>query len=139
MAAEPQGSPGADRVKDRNLSPFTVPAGLLFASGTVSSGWIRVGGILFALIGCQYLGTAAGDREGLGALGFYRATVWSRVALAAAFGLLVALGQSPPGLLVLGAVNLVGAGSMHLALRRSSGAAGGVGGGAGPLKPAAQT
>ncbi|KAG2423440.1 hypothetical protein HXX76_015311 [Chlamydomonas incerta] len=93
--------------------------GLLFAAEAVSSGWIRVGGILFTLIGWQYLGTASGDRAGLGALGFYRATVWSRLALSAAFGLLVALGESPLGLLVLSAMNLVGAASMHFALRRS--------------------
>eukprot|EP00198_Chlamydomonas_reinhardtii_P003386 XP_001692722.1 predicted protein [Chlamydomonas reinhardtii] len=104
--------------------------GLLFAAETVSSGWIRVGGILFTLIGWQYLGTASGDREGLGALGFYRATVWSRLALSAAFGLLVAVGESPLGLLVLSAMNLVGAASMHLALRRS-GVSSCVGGAAG--------
>ncbi|KAG2429964.1 hypothetical protein HYH02_013915 [Chlamydomonas schloesseri] len=106
--------------------------GLLFAAETVSSGWIRVGGILFTLIGWQYLGTAGGDRAGLGALGFYRATVWSRLALSAAFGLLVAIGESPLGLLVLSAMNLVGAASMHLALRRSgiSSCVGGPAGGA---------
>ncbi|GLC41727.1 hypothetical protein PLESTB_000683700 [Pleodorina starrii] len=92
--------------------------GLLFGAETVSSGWIRVGGILFTLIGWQYLGTARADRKGEGALGFYRATIWSRLALSVAFALLVAVRESPPGLLVLAALNLFGAVSMHLALRR---------------------
>ncbi len=56
--------------------------------------------------------------QGEGALGFYQATVWSRLALAAAFVVLVAVGESPAGLLVLAGLNLVGALSMHLALKR---------------------
>ncbi|EFJ46587.1 hypothetical protein VOLCADRAFT_93052 [Volvox carteri f. nagariensis] len=100
------------------LAPKTV-FGLLFKSETVSSGWIRVGGILFTLIGWQYLGTARADSKGQGARGFYCATVWSRLALSAAFVMLVATGQSPAGLLVLAGINTLGAASMHLALSRS--------------------
>ncbi|KAF5841157.1 hypothetical protein DUNSADRAFT_14159 [Dunaliella salina] len=43
------------------MSPVTV-FGLLFDATAVPRGWIRVGGILFALIGMQYLG--AGLRDG---------------------------------------------------------------------------
>uniref|UniRef100_A0A7S3QQ87 Uncharacterized protein n=1 Tax=Dunaliella tertiolecta TaxID=3047 RepID=A0A7S3QQ87_DUNTE len=43
------------------ISPVTV-FGLLFDASAVPRGWIRVGGILFALIGMQYLG--AGLRDG---------------------------------------------------------------------------
>ncbi|GLI67601.1 hypothetical protein VaNZ11_011843 [Volvox africanus] len=93
--------------------------GLLFGAEPVPLGWIRVGGVLFTLIGWQYLGTALADRKGQGALGFYRTTVWSRVALALAFALLVATGQLPATLLVLAAINLLGALSMHVALGRS--------------------
>ncbi|GFR44409.1 hypothetical protein Agub_g5642, partial [Astrephomene gubernaculifera] len=102
------------------IAPKTI-FGLLFRSETVSSGWIRVGGILFTLIGWQYLGTALGDRKDQGARGFYSASVWSRLALAAAFVLLVAAGQSPPGLLLLAALNVAGAGAMYHALRGGRG------------------
>ncbi|KAG2492294.1 hypothetical protein HYH03_009534 [Edaphochlamys debaryana] len=97
------------------LAPKTI-FGLLFNAAEVTAGWIRVGGILFTLIGLQYLGTAVGDKQGQGAAGFYRTTVWSRLGLAAAFCLLVALKQSPPGLLVLAGINVVGALAMHTAL-----------------------
>lgn len=92
-------------------------AGLLFDPQAVPAGWVRVGGVLFALIGWQYLGTASGDPQGLGPLGFYLSTVWSRMALVCAFCALVMTGQAPPGLLVLAALNLAGAASMALALR----------------------
>lgn len=63
-------------------------AGILFDASAVPRGWIRVGGILFALIGAQYLGTGFGDPphealQGARANSFYRATVWSRLLLAA--------------------------------------------------------
>lgn len=64
---------------------LTIPrcAGLLFSAAEVPRGWIRVGGILFYLIGLQYLGTGLGDKgQGTGD-SFYRATVWSRLLLAA--------------------------------------------------------
>lgn len=50
--------------------------------------------------------------------GFYEASVWARLALAAAFVVLVAVGQGQPGLLVLALVNVLGALSMWGALRR---------------------
>jgi hypothetical protein len=53
----------------KNLEPVDVSAaaGLLFNSAEVARVWIRVGGILFSLIGAQYLGTALLDRQGAGA------------------------------------------------------------------------
>ncbi len=155
--------------------------------------WIRVGGVLFATFGLQYLGTAWLDwaraagarrahrervadversmerqREGAAAQAeargraqpdggggaaaaaaaafsggafsdtaavvfederrhsnllysstqFYTASVWSRLALALSFTALVVSGVGAPGLLVLAGVNLVGAVSMALALRK---------------------
>lgn len=56
-----------------------------------------------------------------GALGFYRATVWSRMMLSVAFVMLVVARESPPGLLVLAAINLLGAVSMRVALAHSGG------------------
>jgi hypothetical protein len=49
---------------------------------------------------------------------FYSASVWSRLALAAAFVALVVARVCEPGLLVLAAVNAYGAVSMAMALRR---------------------
>jgi len=40
---------------------FVVSAGLLFDASQVPSIWIRVGGVLFATFGAQYLGTAIAD------------------------------------------------------------------------------
>jgi hypothetical protein len=50
--------------------------------------------------------------------GFYEASVWARLGLAAAFAVLVAVCKGPPGLLVLALINLMGALSMWGALRR---------------------
>lgn len=50
--------------------------------------------------------------------GFYEASVWTRLALAAAFAVLVAVCKAPAGLLVLALVNILGALSMWGALRR---------------------
>jgi hypothetical protein len=50
--------------------------------------------------------------------GFYEASVWARLGLAAAFAVLVVLCQAPTGLLILALVNVFGALSMWGALRR---------------------
>jgi hypothetical protein len=50
--------------------------------------------------------------------GFYEASVWARLGLAAAFVLLVAVCKAPPGLIILALINLMGALSMWGALRR---------------------
>jgi hypothetical protein len=60
----------------------------------------------------------AGDLLRYSSDGFYAATVWSRLLLAAAFCALVALGHAERGLLLLAALNAVGALSMAVALRR---------------------
>eukprot|EP00197_Chlamydomonas_leiostraca_P006713 CAMPEP_0202875266 /NCGR_PEP_ID=MMETSP1391-20130828/26969_1 /ASSEMBLY_ACC=CAM_ASM_000867 /TAXON_ID=1034604 /ORGANISM="Chlamydomonas leiostraca, Strain SAG 11-49" /LENGTH=234 /DNA_ID=CAMNT_0049556905 /DNA_START=171 /DNA_END=876 /DNA_ORIENTATION=- len=129
--------------------------GLLFDPSTVATHWIRVGGILFTLIGLQYLATGLGDslipsttpgtaaaaapsgapgkaaqaafsspapagnRAILYARAFYNGTIWSRLFLAAGFGALVALKQSPPGLLLLSLLNVMGAASMYLAISKT--------------------
>ena len=45
------------------MSPhlFPHPTGLLFDASAIPRGWIRVGGILFALIGMQYFGAGLND------------------------------------------------------------------------------
>lgn len=77
-----------------------------------------MGGVLFSLIGMQYLGTAWADGSGQGARGFYLATVVSRFLLVLAFIALVATQQCPKSLLVLAALNLAGAVSMLRALQK---------------------
>ncbi|GAX77636.1 hypothetical protein CEUSTIGMA_g5079.t1 [Chlamydomonas eustigma] len=111
--------------------------GLLFNLQEVTSGWIRVGGILFTLIGLQYLGAALGDIMAIAitaksveaaeaaetnprlSYSFYEATVWSRLLLAAGFSVVVAVGEAPLSLLVLAAINVVGALSMAMALKKT--------------------
>ncbi|KAG1672137.1 hypothetical protein FOA52_001725 [Chlamydomonas sp. UWO 241] len=106
------------------LAPMSA-FGLLFDASSVPRGWIRVGGILFALIGAQYLGTGLGDApvapgsSGGRVNSFYRATVWSRLLLAAAFSVLVAFGEAPATLLLLAGLNVVGAASMAVAIAKS--------------------
>jgi hypothetical protein len=126
------------------LAPRTT-FGLLFDAAAVPVGWVRVGGVLFATFGLQYLGAGLGDARLLAqqqqqqqladaaaaaapspapaptsssSASFYEASVWSRLFLAAAFAALVAAGAAEPGLLVLAAVNAFGAVSMRAALRR---------------------
>ncbi len=82
-------------------------------------GWIRVGGVFCVLFGSYYLGAAWGEQHARGLTGFYESTIAGRLFLAAAFGLLVVTGQVGPGLLVLAAVNLLGAVNMALQLRRT--------------------
>lgn len=102
------------------LAPKTT-LGLLFRDAAVlPAGWIQVGGILFTLIGMQYLGCAVHQYLGAGRDAFYHASVWSRLYLAAAFAALVALKRSEAMLLVLSALNIVGALSMWRALGQRS-------------------
>jgi len=99
------------------IAPFTT-FGIMFAPGTLSNVWIRVLGALASLFGAYYIGTAWGDGRGLGARGFYWATVWGRFCLAA---LLSSLAWVTPtgrlGLLGLAAMNAIGAAFMWRALR----------------------
>eukprot|EP00669_Euglena_mutabilis_P004368 TRINITY_DN15700_c0_g1_i1.p1 TRINITY_DN15700_c0_g1~~TRINITY_DN15700_c0_g1_i1.p1 ORF type:complete len:322 (+),score=4.12 TRINITY_DN15700_c0_g1_i1:56-967(+) len=103
------------------LSALIAPSttfGIMFASGTLSNVWIRVLGALASLFGAYYIGTTWGDVRGLGARGFYWATVWGRFCLAA---LLSSLAWVTPtgrlGLLGLAAMNAIGAAFMWRALR----------------------
>lgn len=66
----------------------------------------------------QYAGAAADDAAGRPPLRFYQSTIVSRLLLAAAFAALVLSRQSPAGLALLAAINLLGAAGMALALRR---------------------
>jgi hypothetical protein len=96
------------------------------AAAAVPAGWVRLGGLILATFGLQYAGASWHDCAGrCGAEGFYRASVPSRLALAAALALLVALGQVERGVLVLAALNATGALSMRRALQRAAAAAGG--------------
>lgn len=86
---------------------------------SVAPSWIRVGGVLASLFGFYYLGAAHGEVTNRGLLSFYEATISGRIWLAAVFCLLVALRKSQWQLLVLAAANLMGAASMHRAVRAS--------------------
>lgn len=82
-------------------------------------GWIRVGGVLASLYGFYYLGAGYADKQHQQASqGFYRATVWGRLFLFAAFAVIVWRGEVERTLLIPAVVNLVGALTMHLALLR---------------------
>lgn len=82
-------------------------------------GWIRVSGVLASLYGFYYLGTGYVDRQSHQASqGFYRATVWGRLFLFAAFSVIVWRREVERTLLIPAVVNLLGALTMHLALLR---------------------
>lgn len=117
--SQPAADADADALPVWDLAGPRPAAGLLFDALAVPSGWIRVGGALFALIGLQYLGTGLmHGQQGGAPMAFYRSTVWSRLFLVAAFVALVGTWQVQPSLLVLAALNLAGAVSMALAIRR---------------------
>jgi hypothetical protein len=98
------------------------------ASAALPPGWIRLGGLILATFGAQYTlasyydcrGGGGGDGGGsAGASAFYRASVPSRLALAAALALLVASGQVERGVLILAALNATGSLSMRKALAKA--------------------
>lgn len=86
------------------VAPVTT-FGLLFDASTVPQGWVRVGGVLMTLFGSYYLGAALDDAEGRYPRHFYATTILGRLALSAAFAVLVATQQCPPALLWLAAAN----------------------------------
>lgn len=92
------------------------------AASTTPPGLIRLGGLILATFGAQYA-LAAWHERGAAARGsadaFYRASVPSRLALAAALAALAAFGQVERGVLVLAALNATGALSMRRALQRA--------------------
>ncbi|CAD7699025.1 unnamed protein product [Ostreobium quekettii] len=93
--------------------------GLAFNTAVVTRGWIRMGGCFLALVGMQYIGTAVGDGRGLGASGFYSATIFSRLFLVATCCAVVVLGEVEVALLALAAANGLGALAMRRAMRSS--------------------
>lgn len=96
------------------------------AAATVPAGWVRLGGLILATFGAQYALASWHDREKRGgADAFYRASVPSRLALAAGLAALVAYGQVEKGVIVLAVLNATGALSMRRALGRVSGGSGG--------------
>jgi len=64
-------------------------------------------------------GAAHGHITGSGVRSFYASTIIGRLSLAAAFAAIVAVGELQTGLLVLAAVNMLGAATMAAALRRA--------------------
>lgn len=94
------------------------------AATSVPAGWIRLGGMILATFGAQYALAAWNDcseSRGRGSAdAFYRASVPSRLALAAALAALVASGQVEKGVLILAILNATGALSMLSALRRAA-------------------
>ena len=82
-------------------------------------GWIRVGGVLASLYGFYYLGVGFADRQQQPtSQGFYRATVWGRLFLFAAFSVIVWRREVERTLLIPAVINFLGALAMQLALLR---------------------
>lgn len=78
-----------------------------------------MGGVLASLYGFYYLGAGYADKQREQASqGFYRATVWGRLYLFAAFAVIVWRKEVGRMLLIPAVVNLLGAITMHLALLR---------------------
>ena len=97
------------------MQPGCIDAGLAQCS-TVARGWIQVGGILAVLYGIYYLGAGIGDCCEIGTKGFYMSTVLGRLVLSLSFAWLAGAQAVPQGILILAAVNLVGAVGMVRAL-----------------------
>ncbi|KAL2651432.1 hypothetical protein R1flu_019560 [Riccia fluitans] len=99
------------------LFSFPKLFGILFDLQHVSLGWIQVGAVLAVVFGVYYIGTAVGDMRGIqGAQAFYYSTVVGRTFLFFSFTWLVITGAVPSPLLVVGFINLLGAGLMWRAL-----------------------
>lgn len=93
--------------------------GLLFDPRILPIGWIRVGGVLASLYGFYYLGVGFADRQQQPtSQGFYRATVWGRLFLFAAFSVIVWRREVERTLLIPAVINFLGALAMQLALLR---------------------
>lgn len=75
------------------------------ARSRVSSGWVRVGGVLASLFSAYYVGAALDDAAGREPRHLYTSTIAGRLLLSAAFCWLVATRQCEPALLWLAAAN----------------------------------
>jgi len=76
--------------------------------------WIRVAGVVVAAIGMLDVACARSNQ-----VGFFRATVYTRLFAALSFAAFVALGVAPPVLLLFGAIDASGAFWTFTALRRA--------------------
>jgi len=86
---------------------------VLFDPHGMAPGWVQVLGALCVVFGIYYVGAGFNDQTA-----FFYATVVGRIFLFFTFSALVALQVAEATLLLLGAVNLLGAASMFVALRR---------------------
>jgi len=86
---------------------------ILFDPAGMTPGWVQVLGALCVVFGIYYVGAGFNDQTA-----FFYATVFGRIFLFFTFAALVALQVAEATLLLLGAVNLLGAASMFVALRR---------------------
>eukprot|EP00192_Tetraselmis_astigmatica_P002157 CAMPEP_0117690504 /NCGR_PEP_ID=MMETSP0804-20121206/25163_1 /TAXON_ID=1074897 /ORGANISM="Tetraselmis astigmatica, Strain CCMP880" /LENGTH=988 /DNA_ID=CAMNT_0005503557 /DNA_START=93 /DNA_END=3058 /DNA_ORIENTATION=+ len=100
-------------------APVTV-FGLLFDASKIAAGWIRVFGVICVTFGSYYIGSALGDIRGRDN-SFYISTVVGRLFLVVSLCIIVARQELQPSLLILAAVNLLGAFTMWLALRQGEG------------------
>ena len=84
----------------------------LFRQPPTGEPWLRILGIVAAVLGGYYLAAARGE-----ATVFFRASVWGRAVGAAAFGLLVACGSAPAFILLMAAFDAAGAAWTWTSLR----------------------
>jgi hypothetical protein len=84
----------------------------LFGYPTTDELWIRVLGLIVALLGYYYVVAARNEYPGI-----FRASVYARSSVFVCFAAFVLLGKAQPGLVLFGAVDLLGAIWTALALR----------------------
>lgn len=82
-----------------------------------------MGGVLMTLFGSYYLGAALDDAEERYPRHFYATTILGRLALSAAFAVLVGTRQCPPALLWLAAANAASSILLWRAAAQRAGAA----------------
>lgn len=86
----------------------------LFGLSTTTEVWIRVVGLLAAILGLYFLNSVRHDDRH-----FFRATVFARVAFFTGVTVFALTGLGSPMLIAFGLVDLAGAGWTWLALRDS--------------------
>ena len=85
----------------------------LFRQPPTGEPWLRILGVVAFVLGGYYLAAARGE-----AVVFFRASIRGRVVGAAAFAILVAAGIAPRFVLLMAALDALGAGWTWNALRR---------------------
>ena len=93
-------------------SPNTLLA--MFGIASTTEPWIRVLGVVVMAIGMLDVACARTEQ-----VGFFRATVGTRIFALVAFALFVALGIAPPMLLLFGLIDAAGAMWTFTALRKN--------------------